>query len=182
MKCFVLNRTYILNGNQLKEVTGAATAIPANRGMHFIDGSGATTEYTYDSDGNLTQDLNKGISCITMTAGNISYLYSADGTNSSFHYYLKDHQGNNRVVINYAGGVEQVNHYYPFGALFAESINGTVQKYKYNGKELDTTNNLNLYDYGARSYDSVLGIWTIQDPLVEKYYPISPYAYCEGNP
>ena len=78
--------------------------------------------------------------------------------------------------------MKPMNHYYPFGALFAESTNGTIQKYKYNGKELDTTNNLNLYDYGVRSYDSVLGIWTTQDPLVEKYYPISPYAYCLNNP
>ena len=78
--------------------------------------------------------------------------------------------------------VKPMNHNYLFGTSFAESTNGTIQKYKYNGKELDTTNNLNLYDYGARSYDSVLGIWTIQDPLVEKYYPISPYVYCGNNP
>lgn len=38
--------------------------------------------------------------------------------------------------------VKPMNHNYPFGTLFAESTDGTVQKYKYNGKELDTTNNL----------------------------------------
>ena len=28
------------------------------------------------------------------------------------HCYLQDHQGNNRVVINESGSVEEVNHYY----------------------------------------------------------------------
>ena len=40
------------------------------------------------------------------------------GTTPTYHYYLKDHLGNNRVVIDQNGSVEQVNHYYPFGGLF----------------------------------------------------------------
>jgi len=31
-----------------------------------------------------------------------------------YHFYLKDHLGNNRVVANASGQVEQVNHYYPY--------------------------------------------------------------------
>ena len=54
--------------------------------------------------------------------------------------------------------------------------------HKYNGKELETRNGLNLYDYGARLYDPVTGLFTSIDPLCEKYYHISPYAYCAGNP
>ena len=33
----------------------------------------------------------------------------------TMHYYLKDHEGNVRVVTDGDGKVEQVNHYYPFG-------------------------------------------------------------------
>ncbi len=39
---------------------------------------------------------------------------------------------------------------------------------KYNGKEFDTEDNLNLYDYGARQYDPQLCRWTSQDALAEK--------------
>ena len=41
---------------------------------------------------------------------------------------------------------------------------------------------LDWYDYGARNYEPVLSRFTTPDPLAEKYYSISPYAYCAGNP
>ena len=41
---------------------------------------------------------------------------------------------------------------------------------------------LNTYDYGARQYDPILARWDRVDPLCEKFYGISPYAYCENNP
>ncbi len=37
-------------------------------------------------------------------------------------------------------------------------------------------------DYGARMYSPQLRRWMTVDPLSEKYYGISPYAYCLGNP
>ena len=41
---------------------------------------------------------------------------------------------------------------------------------------------LNTYDYGARQYDAILPSWDRIDPLAEKYYNVSPYAYCADNP
>ena len=99
-----------------------------------------------------------------------------------YHFYLQDHLGNNRVVANASGQVEQVNHYYPYGGLMAESTGGDVQRYKYNGKELDRMLGLDWYDYGARHYDGALTMWGTVDPLCEKYYNISPYVYCGNNP
>ncbi len=99
-----------------------------------------------------------------------------------YHFYLQDHLGNNRVVANASGQVEQVNHYYPYGGLMAESTGGDVQRYKYNGKELDRMLGLDWYDYGARHYDGALTMWRTMDPLCEKYYGISPYVYCRNNP
>ena len=53
---------------------------------------------------------------------------------------------------------------------------------KFNNKELDVMHWLNVYDSQARIYDlNYDGFWTA-DPLAEKYYSISPYAYCGGNP
>ena len=57
-----------------------------------------------------------------------------------------------------------------------------VQPYKYNGKELDLMHGLNTYDYGARQHDPILARWDRIDPLCEKYYNVSPYAYCVNNP
>ena len=39
-----------------------------------------------------------------------------------------------------------------------------------------------LLDFGARFYDPATAIFLQQDPLAEKYYNISPYAYCANNP
>ena len=39
-----------------------------------------------------------------------------------------------------------------------------------------------LLDFEARMYDPLTARWTAQDPLAEKYYAVSPYAYCIGNP
>ena len=227
------NLTLTLNGNQLNRVDDAVTASTYNGGFEFKNGANAADEYSYDANGNLTKDLNKGISGITYNFLNlpnvvtfsdgstITYTYGADGTklrtvhkigstttttdycgnvvyengvqklllteegyvtlsDSKYHYYLKDHQGNNRVVISQSGTVEETNHYYPFGGAFASTSN--VQPYKYNGKELDSKKGLNWYDYGARHYDAALGRFTTNDRFAEKYYSMSPYQYGANNP
>ena len=103
----------------------------------------------------------------------------------AFYYYNQDHLGNNREVVDAKGVVQQVTNYYSFGAPYADTtaIKGAaVQPYKYNGKELDLMHGLNTYDYGARQYNPVTGRWDKIDPLCEKYYSTSPYAYCANNP
>jgi len=104
------------------------------------------------------------------------------GTTPTYHYYIQDHQGNNRVVFNQNGTIEQANHYYPFGMTFGEGIDNSDNRYKYNGKELDRMHGLDLYDYGARHYDAAIGRWGVIDPLAEINVSISPYVYCSNNP
>ena len=227
------NLTLTLNGNQLNRVDDAVTASAYNGGFEFKNGANAADEYSYDANGNLTKDLNKGISGITYNFLNlpnavtfsdgstITYTYGADGTklrtvhkigstttttdycgnviyengvqklllteegyitlsDSKYHYYLKDHQGNNRVVISQSGTVEETSHYYPFGGTFASA--GNVQPYKYNGKEYDSKKGLNWYDYGARHYDAALGRFETVDPSAENYFKTSLYAYCGNSP
>ena len=222
------NLTYTYSGNQLTKVEDAT-----GNAAGFSNGASAANEYTYDNNGNLTKDSNKGITNIAYNCLNlpsrvtfgdgstIVYTYAADGTklrtvhtisgtstqkdycanvvyengvqkmllteegyvdlsNNTYYYYLKDHQGNNRVVVSSGGTVAEVNHYYPFGSVFAST--GNVQPYKYNDKELDTKKGLNWYDYGARHYDATLGRWLVVDPLAEKYYDLSPYIYCNNSP
>ena len=227
------NLALTYSGNQLTKVTDNAASSAYNNGFEFKDGADRETEYTYDENGNLTQDLNQNIEDIQYNFLNlpqriefedgstIEYLYDAEGRklrtvhkadgkttttdyagnliyengnpirlltgygyvslpDGMYHYYLQDHQGNNRVVADRNGKVEEVNHYYPFGGMFPTT--GNIQPYKYNGKELDTRNGLNWYDYGARHYDPAVGRWHVQDPMQEKYYNTSQYAYCANNP
>ncbi len=57
-----------------------------------------------------------------------------------------------------------------------------ANKYLYNGKELLDDLNLNLYDYGARNYDPVIGRWTSTDPLAAQFPSWSPYSFGFNNP
>ena len=51
--------------------------------------------------------------------------------------------------------------------------------YRFSGKERTLAD----YDFGARRYLPFrVPRWTTMDPLAEKYYSISPYAYCAGDP
>lgn len=227
------NLALTYSGNQLTKVTDNAASSAYSNGFEFKDGADRETEYIYDENGNLTQDLNRNIKDIQYNFLNLpqriefedgsttEYLYDADGRklrtvhradgkttttdyagnliyengkpvrlltgygyvslpDGMYHYYLKDHQGNNRVVADRNGKVEEVNHYYPFGGMFATT--GNIQPYKYNGKELDTRNGLNWYDYGARHYDATLGRWHVQDPMQEKYSYVNSYCYVCNNP
>ena len=139
------------------------------RTVHFLEGDSVTTDYC----GNVVYE--NGVPQILLTE--VGYVSLTDG---KYHYYLKDHQGNNRVVVDEEGTVEEVNHYYPFGGVFSST--GDAQPYKYNGKELDRKGGLDWYDYGARYYDAALGRWHVVDPMSEKYYGVSPYLYCANNP
>lgn len=42
--------------------------------------------------------------------------------------------GNNRIVTDAHGNVEEVNHFYPYGALMGDSRNTGLQPYKYIGR------------------------------------------------
>ena len=107
---------------------------------------------------------------------------SFNGRNPIYHYFLKDHLGSVRVVMSESGQRRQVNHYYPFGGLTGESSGGGVQRRKYVGKELDRSEGIDLYDVGARQYDAACARFTAMDAECEKYYDVSPYAYCMDNP
>ena len=96
-----------------------------------------------------------------------------------YYYYVKDYQGNIRMVLDEENNIMESNGYYPYGMPMHM---GDAQPYKYGGKELDRTNGLDLYDFGARWYAPDLPRFLSLDPLAEKYPSISPYAYCAGNP
>ena len=84
------------------------------------------------------------------------------------------------------GPVMEVNAYYPFGMMIPGlSLSAWPDKknyYKWNAKEIQEELGLNWYDHGERMYDPEVCRWWVPDPLAEKTYHISPYAYCLNNP
>ena len=163
------SRVMFANGNSISYLYDAAGR--KLRTVHVLEGDSVTTDYC----GNVVYE--NGVPQILLTE--VGYVSLTDG---KYHYYLKDHQGNNRVVVDEEGTVEEVNDYYAFGGLMSTSSRQSVQPYKYNGKELDRKGGLDWYDYGARYYDAALGRWHVVDPMAEEYYSLSPYVYCNNNP
>lgn len=260
------------DGNQIVAAGDAVSPLSYARAMDFKNKADAATEYTYDACGNMTSDLNKGITGISYNVLNLPeevrfadghvtrYTWDAAGRklrveyllnsmaalepvvgppgtiarvqgaglampgddgektdvpayvtllvrdycgnhvyrggrlervlnevgysdSAGYHYYVRDYRGDVRAVVADDGTLEEVNHYYPYGMLHGPSaIAAGVQPHKYTGKELDREAGLDLYDFAARQLDPALGRTTTQDPMAEKYYSISPYAWCAGNP
>ncbi len=157
------------NGNAIKyEYAADGTKL---RAVHTVDGKTTTTDYR----GNAVYE-NGELKMLLNEAGYVSF------PDRKFHFYIKDHQGNVRVVADAEGNVEEVNDYYPFGGLMSSATANGFQPYKYNGKELDREAGLDLYDYGARFYDPAIGRFMTVDPQSDKLYPWSPYGYCLNNP
>lgn len=184
------------NGSLIKDLNKKITNIQYNC-LHLPDRvefeDGSSISYLYDAAGIKLRVVHSTAGKTTTTdyCGSVIYENGNPKTilteagfvslnDNKYHYYLQDHQGNNRVVADQNGNVEEVNHYYPFGGIFANTSSN--QPYKYNGKEWDKEYGLNWYDYGARMYDPSLGRWHTIDPVAEKYCGISPYAYCNNDP
>mgnify|MGYP002515975470 CR=1 FL=1 len=112
------------------------------------------------------------------------YIDIASGLNTAaYRFYVRDHLGSVRVVLDDDGNVLQQLYYHPFGGVWGDAgTNIGLQPWKYSGKEYDHRDGLDLYDYGARLYDPAAVRWTSPDPLCEKHYHISPYAFCNNNP
>jgi RHS repeat-associated protein len=92
------------------------------------------------------------------------------------------------VTVEHRQGLQiQENQYDPWGMTLAgldyatSGIQG-LNKYQYNGYELQSDIGLNLTDYGARFYDAQLGRWHNVDPLADLMRRHSPYNYGFDNP
>ncbi len=97
------------------------TVIPLPNVTTF--GNGNTITYTYDGSGNkLSVAYTAGGNTVktdyvankVYKNGTLSMMHTEEGyitfsgATPIYHYYLKDHQGNNRVVMNQSGAVEKL--------------------------------------------------------------------------
>ncbi len=78
--------------------------------------------------------------------------------------------------------ITQENHYSPAGLNLVgiNKVGSPDHKYRFGGKEFQEDLGLNWSDFEARLLDGPR--FTSIDPLAEKYYSISPYAYALNNP
>ena len=152
--------------------------------------------YTYDGAGNKLKRSSNGVTTdyvdgIQYSAGSIQSIQTEtgivlkSGTNYIYEYHLTDHLGNVRYTFyrNPTTGVAdrlQSDDYYAFGLRKSGSPVSLLNKYLYNGKEIQ--DELGQYDYGVRFYDPVIGRWNVVDPQAEKSRRFSPYVYGKNSP
>ena len=101
---------------------------------------------------------------------------------SDIYYYHTNHLGSTAFVTDQNQNITQGFLYAPFGEITTEYApswqNGTLPKYSFNAKELDEETG--MYYYEARYYKPP--VFTSRDPMFEKYFWMTPYAYCANNP
>ena len=107
---------------------------------------------------------------------------------------MTDHLGNVRTVVDITDAYDETvaltelvleqNDYRPFGENIDDEdlIYDEDNRYRFAGKEEQTFMNGTYSDFGARFYSPDIQRWTTPDPLAEKYYDLSPYAFCNNNP
>ncbi len=154
-----MQNTWLATGNKIKKVVGSLTRDYVGE----IEYNNGVIDIIHTEEGRA------------VPAGGGAYTYD---------YFIKDHLGNTRVLLKQDGTVLESTDYYPFGMTIARA--GTVpspeNRYKYNGKELQTELGLGQYDYGARFYDPAVGRWSAVDPLAEDYAETTGYNYVNNNP
>jgi len=175
----VLNLPKTVTKDASNSITYTYTA-SGEKVMQATKVSGNTTTRYYA--GLIEYDNLKGLSLLKMDEGIVTKTTSA----YIYEYYLKDHLGNTRITFRpgtTGPDLAQRTDYYPFGLAFtSQYIASTGNSYLYNGKELQDELGWQVYDYGARFYDPVIGRWQSMEPYAELVPGISTYAYCYNNP
>lgn len=97
------------------------------------------------------------------------------------YYYITDYLGSVRATCDgETGSVLQSMEYLPSGAIFRRT-GYDVQSRRFCGKEELAMHGFDMYDSDARLQYTRIPRFSTMDPLLEKYYHLSPYAYCAND-
>ena len=129
--------------------------------------------------------------------------WNGSAANSRMQHFLRDHLGSVRVIAEDRHTVISRTDYLPFGVrmsgdgLTAGNATARSSFFGFSGKENEMWGGYDTADgditphwlkgeryqhFGARAYDPVSCIFMQVDPMAEKYYGMTPYGYCAGNP
>ena len=113
-------------------------------------------------------------------------------------YVVKDHLGSVRVVKDGQGNLRQRFDYYPYGTVSyawtnSSTTDNSEKRYRFGGKEIAGSSLIDLAGYGAvpgapyldfvtRHYSPRTATWLSVDPLMENYYGVGPFVYCDEDP
>jgi RHS repeat-associated protein len=125
-------------------------------------GTTTVTKFAYDVSGHVWADLN-GSNAIQMRRLYLDAVLARIASDGTESWYLSDHLGSERGLMNNSGSVIDAISYDAFGNVSSESNPANGDRLKFAWGEYDS--NLNLYHVGARWYDPTDGRWTSYDPL-----------------
>jgi len=115
---------------------------------------------------------------------NAGSLKIATIKNGTLAYNHLDHLSGSTVSTATNRTVLELNDYNPYGnSLVTERVSGYTNDYLFTGKERDEETN--LYYYGARYYDPLIGRFTSIDPWggdITDPQSLNKYAYARNNP
>lgn len=157
--------------------------------------NGITMQYHYDATGSKLRmqrstdntkyagifeyNSSNYITRIATEEGQIAITNNGNSINDySFQYYLKDHLGNTRQVINEAGTLLQETEYFPFGL----EIPRTAGTNKYTFLNREKQPETGYMDLVRRFYDPTTGRFMQVDPVTETQEHLSVYQYGWNNP
>ena len=103
----------------------------------------------------------------------------------TLHAYIPDIQGNIVGVYEAREGntkLEQLNEYYAYGGLTADSDGQDANRRKHTAKELTTDFGINTYDFTARSQYPMASRFDQPDKKSGDYTWLSPYIFCAADP
>ena len=192
---------YLADGSKLRALDGGGNGYQYRGSLIYAQTAGQTGSPVITLDCALTSTGR--IVRETSAAGTVSYrplIHLRDHLGSV-----------RSVIDGDTGAVVETNDYYPFGkriqvtAPVSEPVGGSLyaaepvvapvapatsvastsspNRWRFSGKEDQSFlgASIPLLDFGARMYNPAIARWTAADPLSEKYYGISPYAYCANN-
>jgi len=197
------NYSYDVNGNVTSDVTNSLQSSYnlINLPAQIKSGSTVKANYSYLSDGTKAAAFTSA-SAGKDYAGSFTYSRGDGGLKTlesvafgggrirrtgnnayAVDYHITDHLGSVRAIVNASGTVVEQNDYYPFGMRHPNGLTQlAANRWRFSGKEeQDAAFGIGYSDFGARFYDRSAA-WTAIDPMAENYFPVSPYAYCAGNP
>ena len=193
---------YLADGTKLRALDGGGNGYQYRGSLIYTQTAGQSDSPVITLDCALTSAGR--IARETSAAGTVSYrplIHLRDHLGSV-----------RAVIDGDTGTVVKTSDYYPFGkriqvtAPVSEPVGGSQHasepavapvapatsvastsspnRWHFSGKESQSFlyANIPLLDFGARMYNPTIARWTTSDPLSEKYYGISPYVYCLGNP